>query len=178
MKKQFFLTFVLLFTVVFLVSGCEKVQTESKEKKQEEQATASVTEKEAPPAPAMAETGEAAVKDETEMKDETAEKSMVDIGSLATGGAIMAADTEAGATENNKGVEHYKEGHWDVAEKHFREAIAANSKLAEAHYNLALALDKLGNHGDATSHFKTALELGPDNTKIKDSQILKDHLGA
>ncbi len=172
MKKQFLLTFVLLFTVVFLVSGCEKLQTESKEKKQEEQAAESVTEKEEAPAPTMAETKEA------EVKEETAEKSMADIGSLATGGALMAAETEAGAKENSQGVEHYKEGHWDVAEKHFREAIAANSKLAEAHYNLALALDKLGNHGDATNHFKTALDLGPDNPKIKDSQILKDHLGA
>ncbi|MFQ5443559.1 MAG: tetratricopeptide repeat protein [Nitrospinales bacterium] len=113
-----------------------------------------------------------------EEKQEETNKSEVDIGNLATGGALMAEETEAGASENNKGVAHYKEGHWDVAEKHFREAIEANSNLAEAHYNLALALDKLGNHGDATSQFKTALDLAPDNPKISDSQILKDHIGS
>jgi len=104
------------------------------------------------------------------------EKSIAEIGSLATAGCLLAPETEAGAAENNEGVGHFKEGHWQVSEKHFRDSIAVNPELAEAHYNLALTLDKLGNHGDATNHFRTALDLTPDNPKIKDSKILKDHL--
>jgi tetratricopeptide (TPR) repeat protein len=92
-------------------------------------------------------------------------------------GALTAPDTEPGAAENNEGVGHYKEGHWKTSAKHFREAIAAGPKLAEAHYNLALALDRLGDHGGATQHFGEALNLAPDNPKIKDSKILKEHLG-
>lgn len=105
------------------------------------------------------------------------EKSIAAVGNLVTGGALMAQDTEPGAAENNEGVGHYKEEHWKISAKHFREAIAAGPKLAEGHYNLALTLDKLGDHGGATQHFGEALELAPDNPKIKDSKILKDHLG-
>lgn len=92
-------------------------------------------------------------------------------------GALMAEVSEPGAAENNEGVGHYKEGHWKVSLKHFEEAVAAGPKLAEAHYNMALTLDKMGDHGGATTHFGDALKLAPDNLKIKDSQILKDHLG-
>ena len=105
------------------------------------------------------------------------EKSIADVASRVILGAITAPDTEPGAAENNEGVGHYKEGHWKTSAKHFREAITAGPQLAEAHYNLALALDRLGDHGGATQHFREALELAPDNPKIKDSKILKEHLG-
>jgi len=91
--------------------------------------------------------------------------------------ALMAAAEAGGAAENNEGVDHYKQGHWDVAQEHFQKALAANAGLAEAHYNLALALDKLGNHGDAKKHFKMALDNAPTNPSIRDSGILKAHLG-
>ncbi len=120
MKKQYLLPFALLFTMAFLMIGCEKTEP---------------------------------------------------------GGILLAPKAELGATENNEGVGHYKEGHWDVAEKHFREAIEANPQLAEAQYNLALALDKLGNPRDATNQFLIAMHLAPDNPKITDSPILNDHLG-
>jgi tetratricopeptide (TPR) repeat protein len=105
------------------------------------------------------------------------EKPISAVKSQVISGALMAADTEPGAAENNEGVGHFKEGHWKTSAKHFKEAIAAGPKLAEAHYNLALTLDKLGDHGGATQHFGDALDLAPDNLKIKDSKILKDHLG-
>jgi Flp pilus assembly protein TadD len=92
-------------------------------------------------------------------------------------GALMASAGADGAAENDEGVDHYQQGHWDVAQEHFMKAIAANAELPEAHYNLALALDKLGNHGEATKHFKKALQLAPDNPKIAGSQILQAHVG-
>lgn len=91
--------------------------------------------------------------------------------------ALSASEEAVGAGHNNEGVTHYQQSHWDVAQEHFQKALAENAKLAEAHYNLALALDKLGNHGEATNHFKTALELGADNPAIKDSEILQAHVG-
>ena len=77
---------------------------------------------------------------------------------------------------NNEGIEHFTQGHWDVAKKHFMEAATSDPKSAEAHYNLALALDKAGDHKGATEHFKTAYELGKDNHDIQESGILKAHL--
>ena len=64
----------------------------------------------------------------------------------------------------------------------FEESLAVicqslDGKLAEAHYNLALSLDKLGKHEEATTHFKKAAELAPKNPKIVDSPILKKHIG-
>ncbi|MEO6201863.1 MAG: tetratricopeptide repeat protein [Nitrospirales bacterium] len=92
-------------------------------------------------------------------------------------GALMATVGAEGAKENDEGVNHFQQEHWDVAKEHFMKAIAVNADLAEAHYNLALALDKLGNHGDATNHFKKALALAPADPKIAGSQILQAHVG-
>ena len=91
-------------------------------------------------------------------------------------GALMAPEGTAGAADNAEGVNHFQQGHFDVAQEHFNKALAANANLVEGHYNLALALDKLGNHGEATNHFKKALELAPEDPRIKDSGILKAHV--
>jgi Tfp pilus assembly protein PilF len=74
------------------------------------------------------------------------------------------------------GIEHYGKGHWDVAKKHFTEAEKADPQSAEAHYDLALALDKSGDHKGATEHFQRAQALGKDNMEIQQSEILKKHL--
>lgn len=139
----------LLFVIMLVWSGCDSGEY-GKETKPEPNA-------ESPPmstaeAPGMAETAQAEV-------------------------ALMATAGVAGATENDEGVNHFQQEHWDVAKEHFMKAIAANAELPEAHYNLALALDKLGNHGDATDHFKKALELAPADPKIAGSQILQAHVG-
>lgn len=82
----------------------------------------------------------------------------------------------AGEVANAEGIKHYGAGHWEVAEKHFREAIAADGNLAVAHYNLALALDNQDRHKEATQEFDRALKLAPDNPSIAESGILKGHL--
>lgn len=65
---------------------------------------------------------------------------------------------------------------WDVAKTHFAEAEKADPQSAEAHYNLALVLDKSGDHGGATEHFKQAYALGKRNMEIQHSEILMKHL--
>ena len=91
--------------------------------------------------------------------------------------ALMAPSGSPGRADNDEGVSHYKQGHWDVASDGFKKAIKADPNLAEAHYNLALSLDKMGKHEDATASFKQAAALAPTNPTIKDSPILKKHLG-
>ena len=86
------------------------------------------------------------------------------------------AGTEAGAAQHNAaGIEHYNAGHWEVAKEHFEAAIKADPQSAEAHYNVGLALDKLGAHADATAHLKKAAELAPGNTAITTSEAYRSH---
>jgi len=80
------------------------------------------------------------------------------------------------AAKNNEGVDHLVQGHWDVAIKHLNEAIAAKPDFAEAHFNLAIAMDGKGKHAEASDSFKKAQEFGADNPKITGSEILKKHL--
>ena len=97
-------------------------------------------------------------------------------GTATADSALMSPPSSTGRTDNDEGVGHYKQGHWDVSEGHFRKAIKADSNLAEAHYNLGLALDKMAKHDEATTEFKKAAELAPTNPAIKDSAILKKHI--
>jgi len=81
------------------------------------------------------------------------------------------------ASQNDEGVGHLQQGHWDVSADHFQKAIAAAPNLAEAHFNLGLALDEMGKHPEATAEFKKAKELAPNNPKIAENEIVKKHLG-
>ena len=88
---------------------------------------------------------------------------------------LTAPEGSAGQAENKEGVTHAQAGHWGVAEGHFRKALEADPKLAEAQYNLGLALSKQDKHDEATTAFKKAAEMAPDNTMITESPILKEH---
>ncbi len=98
-------------------------------------------------------------------------------GTSAAPAALLASEDSPGKDHNDDGVRHYEQAHWDQAEGHFSQAIEADPNLAEAHYNLALALDHLGNHGAATESFKQAASLAPNNPDIAESPILKQHIG-
>ena len=50
------------------------------------------------------------------------------------------------------------------------------SSVAEIHFNEALALDKLGDHGGATEHFKVAQQNANGNSLILESKILLAHI--
>jgi Flp pilus assembly protein TadD len=93
-----------------------------------------------------------------------------------TAPALKTASGSKADAHNTEGLDHYNQGHFDVALKHFQEAAKADPGAAEAHYNLALALDKTGDHKAATEHFKKAYDLGKGNPDIQNSGILKAHL--
>jgi tetratricopeptide (TPR) repeat protein len=95
------------------------------------------------------------------------------------GGALMAPEgaNVAAADPNNEGVGHYAQGHYDKAKDYFQKAVEADPNLAEAHYNLGLVNDSMGNHGEATAEFQKAADLAPNNPKIIQSEILRKHIG-
>lgn len=96
--------------------------------------------------------------------------------SAAPDAPLQAPPSSPARMENDEGVSHYQQGHWDVAHEHLTKAVKADPNSAAAHYNLALTLDKMGKHEDATAEFKKALELAPTDPAIKDSEILKKHV--
>ena len=95
---------------------------------------------------------------------------------IASDTPLIAPANSAARMDNDEGVGHYRQGHWDVAAEHFRKAVKADANSAVAHYNLGLAQDKLGKHDEAAASFKKALELAPNDSSIKDSEILKKHM--
>lgn len=78
---------------------------------------------------------------------------------LAKGNALFASSDFAGA------------------EQAFRQTIAADSTLAEAHYNLALTLDRMGNQTEAKKHYIEAANLAPGNKVIWDSPPFQGQTG-
>jgi len=92
--------------------------------------------------------------------------------------ALMSPDSVQGpaAAKNNEGVDHLVQGHYDVALKHFKAALAAKPDFAEAHFNLAVSLDGLGKHGEATSAFEKAKQFGGSKQTIAENSLLKKHL--
>lgn len=86
-----------------------------------------------------------------------------------------AANKDA-AMKNDEGVSHLVQEHWETSNEFFREALEADPDLAVAHFNLALSLDAMGQHAEASEHFRKALELAPGDPKIADNEILKKHL--
>ena len=113
-------------------------------------------------------------KDSSKVPDSKESKDVM--ASLPEGPLNLPAESDPEAnTHNEEGISHYKEGHFDIALKHFREAGKIQSEIGEIHFNEALALDKLGDHGDAAKHFKVAEENANGNTLILESKILLAH---
>jgi len=92
--------------------------------------------------------------------------------------ATTPGSNTAATEHNSEGIAHYNMGHWSVARDHFASAMKADPNLAEPHFNLALALDKLDLHSEATTHFKKAAELAPGNRAITQSSAYRNHVAS
>ncbi len=73
----------------------------------------------------------------------------------------------------NTGNERFAEGRWGAAKVQYEQAVKTQPKLAEAHYNLALALEKLGDSEQARHHYIEAANLAPGHKVIWDSPPLR-----
>ena len=74
----------------------------------------------------------------------------------------------------DRGNNLFGKGDWAGAEKAFRETIAAQPTLAEAHYNLAVALERGGKKADAKKHYLEAATLAPGHKIIWDSPVFRE----
>lgn len=114
--------------------------------------------------------------------------------SLLIGGVIMATVACSGLTQkppptlqapvgsNPSAARAVQEGNrlfameqWGAAQNHYAQAIQTQPDLAEAHYNLALTLEKLGNTQQAHDHYIQAANLAPGHKVIWDSPVLRKY---
>ena len=86
------------------------------------------------------------------------------------------AENNKAAEINNEGITHFSSKHWTESAEFFEDALKIDPKLAEAHFNLALVHHQKNRHKEATEHFKKAAELAPNDSRIQNSEILKDHI--
>ena len=86
------------------------------------------------------------------------------------------AENNKAAKINNDGIRHFSGKHWTESGEFFEDALKVDPNLAEAHFNLALVHHKKNRHKEAAEHFKKAAELAPDNSRIQNSEILKEHI--
>lgn len=64
---------------------------------------------------------------------------------------------------------------WGGARQVYLATIQADPTLAEAHYNLALVLERLGDKVEARKHYVTAANLAPGNKVIWDAPPLRKY---
>ena len=77
------------------------------------------------------------------------------------------------ATQLDRGNALFAAQKWVEAEQVYRQTIAAEPTLAEAHYNLAATLHRAGNIAEAKKHFMEAASLAPGNKVIWDAPPLR-----
>lgn len=88
-----------------------------------------------------------------------------------------AGTTEAVSRQLEQGNQLLLKQDWAGARDAYLAAIQADQMLAEAHYNLALALEKLGEKADARKHYVAAANLAPGNKVIWDAPPLRKYDG-
>ena len=90
--------------------------------------------------------------------------------------ALPAESNPEANKHNEEGIDHWNQGHHDVALKHFNMASKIDGSSGEVHFNEAIAYDKVNQHGEATKHFKVAQQNANGNTLILESKILLAHV--
>jgi Tfp pilus assembly protein PilF len=81
------------------------------------------------------------------------------------------------ASQLERGNALFASRDWAGAEQAFRQTIKADASLAEAHYNLALTLERQGKQTEAKKHYVEAANLAPGNKVIWDSPPFHDRTG-
>ena len=71
------------------------------------------------------------------------------------------------------GNEAFASEQWPVAKEQYEKAISVQETLAEAHYNLALTLDRLGQRKQAEAHYTHAANFAPGHQVIWNSRIYR-----
>lgn len=74
----------------------------------------------------------------------------------------------------SEGDRHFLAKDWAGAIQAYQSAVAQQPDLAEAHYNLAVALDRMGDHTEARKHYLTAANFAPGHKVIWDSPPLRE----
>ena len=77
------------------------------------------------------------------------------------------------AAQLDRGNALYAAQEWVEAEQIYRQTIAAEPTLAEAHYNLASTLHRAGKTVEAKKHYMEAANLAPGNKVIWDAPPLR-----
>lgn len=75
----------------------------------------------------------------------------------------------------SQGSGAYRAGQYEEAKSLFAQAVSAAPNSGEAHYNLGLAMFKLGDTDAAREHFIQAANLSPGNKVIWDSPALSPY---
>ena len=106
--------------------------------------------------------------------------SLVFIGACSSTGKVRVAALNApggskpeAASAVKAGNEAFAAGQWSVAKQHYEKAIGVQKTLAEAHYNLALTLDRLGQPKQAEAHYTEAANYAPGHQVIWNSRIYR-----
>ncbi|MCY3954857.1 MAG: tetratricopeptide repeat protein [Nitrospira sp.] len=71
------------------------------------------------------------------------------------------------------GNQAFAAGQWSVAKQQYEKAIGVQKTLAEAHYNLALTLDRMGQRKQAEGHYTQAANFAPGHQVIWNSRIYR-----
>lgn len=90
---------------------------------------------------------------------------------------ILPAPTETSAKAASfmsEGDRLFQAKDWAGASQAYEAAVGQQADLAEAHYNLAVALDRMGNKAEARKHYMTAANLAPGNKVIWDSPPMRE----
>ena len=70
----------------------------------------------------------------------------------------------------NQGNQDFAVGKWAEAQAQYEKALTVEPQLGEAHYNLALTLDRLGDRAAADEHYTQAANLRPGHPVIWNSR--------
>lgn len=88
----------------------------------------------------------------------------------APAGALPAA-----VTAMEEGNKLFAERKWEAAKAQYEAAIKAQPSLAEAHYNLAMVIETLGDEATARRHYVEAANLAPGHKIIWDAPPFRMH---